>query len=45
MWVGVGIVLDTEVLLHLFSVPGGDWSLILHRIYLKRFSHRIFKTS
>ena len=35
MWVGMGNVLDTERLLHLFSIPGADWSRILHRIYLK----------
>ena len=26
---------DMKGLLHLFSIPGADWSRILHRIYLE----------
>ena len=35
MLIGRGNALDMKGLLHLFSVPGADWSRILHRIYLK----------
>ena len=34
MWVGMGNALRMEGLLHLFSIPGADWSRILHKIYL-----------
>ena len=37
MWAGLESVLNTEDLLHPFSIPGADWSRILGRIYLRAF--------